>query len=113
MIWITVEQANEILHSMRWKLIKQDYTPSEIEQNTIEYLQGEVNKNLANVPVSGSLPFTDEQLLEMEDRPFPSKLWNEAFNFYNADKNNSRLSMGCRPCFNKVMVYLLKIRFRQ
>lgn len=62
-------------------------------------------------PVSGSLPFTDEQLLEMEGRPFPSKLWNEAFNFYNADKNNARLSMGCRPCFNKVMVYLLKIRF--
>jgi len=63
--------------------------------------------------VSGSLPFTDEQLLEMEGRPFPSELWNEAFKFYNADKNNSRLSMGCRPCFNKVMVYLLKMRFRQ
>ena len=69
--------------------------------------------NIVKPAVSGSLPFTDEQLLEMEGRPFPSKLWNEAFNFYNADKNNTRLSMGCRLCFNKVMVYMLKMRFRQ
>lgn len=63
--------------------------------------------------VSGSLPFTDDELLEMEGRPFPSILWRKAFNYYNADKKNSKLSMGCRPCFNKVMVYLLKMRFRQ
>jgi hypothetical protein len=63
--------------------------------------------------VSGSLPFTDEQLLEMEKNPFPSKLWNEAFNFYNADKNNTRLSMSCQPCFKKVMMYLLKMRVRK
>jgi hypothetical protein len=68
---------------------------------------------LQNGGISGSLPFTDDELLEMEGRPFPSSLWRKAFNFYNTDKNNSRLSMGCRPCFNKVMVYLLKIRFKQ
>ena len=63
--------------------------------------------------VSGSLHFTDNELLKMEGEPWPSSLWQKAFNFYNADKNNSRLSMGCRPCYNKVMVYLLKIRFSQ
>ena len=63
--------------------------------------------------VSESLHFSDDELLEMEDRPFPSSLWQKAFNFYNSDKNNARLSMGCRPCYNKVMVYLLKIRFSQ
>lgn len=54
MIQITEQQANEILNSMRWKLIKQDYTPSELEQNTIKYLQDEVNKISTNVPVSGN-----------------------------------------------------------
>jgi len=73
----------------------------------------EQNQPLQQPLFSGSLPFTDEQLLEMEGRAIPSKLWNEAFNFYNADKNNTKVSMSCRPCFNKVMVYLLKIRFRQ
>jgi len=65
----------------------------------------EVNK------VKYLIPFTDNQLLEMEERPIPTKLWNQAFNFYNSDSNNKKLSMGCRPCFNKVMVYLLKKRF--
>ena len=60
MIKITVEQANEILHSMRWKLIKQDYRPSELEQITIKYLQDEVNKFSSNNCVSSSLPDCEE-----------------------------------------------------
>jgi len=66
-----------------------------------------------NKTTNVSNDFTDNELLEMEGSPRPSSLWQKAFNFYNTDKNNTKLSMGCRPCFNKVMVYLLKIRFSQ
>ena len=55
--------------------------------------------------------FTDEELLELVARPVPTELWRRAFSFYNQDKNNEKLGIGCRPCFNKVMVYLLKLRF--
>lgn len=54
--------------------------------------------------------FTDAELLEMNSRQLPSLLWKKAFSIYNADPNNYRLSMGCRPCFKKVMAYLLQKR---
>jgi hypothetical protein len=57
-------------------------------------------------------PFTDSEILELEERHYPTPLWQKAFNVYNST-HTKRLSMGCRPCFNKVMVYLLKIRFNQ
>lgn len=59
------------------------------------------------------LPFTDDELLAMQLKPLPSELWKKAFDFYNSDYNNRRLSMGCRSCFGKVMTYLLKIRDNQ
>ena len=59
---------------------------------------------------SGSLYFTDNELLEMKGSLRSSSLWQKAFNFYNADKNNRKLSMECRPCYIKVMAYLLKTR---
>lgn len=77
----------------------------------LKFVAQEVEVNNKILP-SGT-PFTDEELLLMEERPAPNALWQRAFAFYNADKKNERLSMGYRPCFNKVMVYLLKIRFQK
>jgi hypothetical protein len=60
-----------------------------------------------------SSQFTDEQILTLASRHYPSQLWIDAFNLYNLDKKNERLGMHCKPCYNKVLVYLLKIRFKK
>lgn len=33
------------------------------------------------------------------------KLWKRAFDFYN-DKKEHKLSMGCMPCFQKVLLFI-------
>lgn len=50
--------------------------------------------------------FTDEELLLMGSKRVPNKLWGEAFEVYNSDPKNRKLSMGCKSCFLKVLVYL-------
>lgn len=50
--------------------------------------------------------FTDEELIYMGSERVPNKLWGEAFEVYNSDPNNKKLSMGCKSCFLKVLVYL-------
>jgi hypothetical protein len=57
--------------------------------------------------------FTDDELLTMISSPIPNALWQKAFNAYNSDKDNVKLSMYCRPCFNKVLIYHLKFRFKK
>jgi hypothetical protein len=59
-------------------------------------------------------PFTDEELLILATALYPSELWNKAFKFYNEDESHShsKVHLSCRPCFNKVLVYVLNIRFK-
>jgi len=80
--------------------------------NTEETNLENENSALSKSDVNGSLPFTDDELLNMVGIPRPNMLWERAFNFYNSDKKNYRLSMSCRNCYGEVMVYLLKIRLR-
>lgn len=58
------------------------------------------------------MPFTDNELVEMYSCFVPNKLWIKAFDIYNSNSSHKRLSYGCRPCFNKVLSYILKIRFK-
>lgn len=51
---------------------------------------------------------TDEQILELCDRAVPTELWKKAFKIYN--KSNKPLSMGCPPCYWKVLKFILKQR---
>ncbi len=57
--------------------------------------------------------FTDDDLIEMAAHPNYTKNWKIAFETYNSDKKNTRLSPACRPCYNKVLAYILKIRFNK
>jgi len=57
-------------------------------------------------------PLTDSELLQMAGSQFPSQTWQKAFNVYNQDKRNNRVSMGCRSCFSKVLVYFLERRLK-
>ncbi len=61
------------------------------------------------------VPFTDTELLYMAGSPYPMSgdtgLWQRAFILYNSDAKNEKLSIGCRPCYNKVLVYFLQMRF--
>lgn len=52
---------------------------------------------------------TDEEILKLCDRAFPSELWKKAFNIYN--KHNKPLSIGCPPCYWKVIKFILSHRF--
>lgn len=64
-----------------------------------------------HIPPCSSEKLSDSELLEMSGRLHPSQIWDKAFKAYNSDKNNRMLSMGCRSCFNKVLVYFLAKRF--
>lgn len=54
-----------------------------------------------------------EALAETLKKGFPpvwsvTKEWRMAFNEYNEDSTNPyKLGMGCRPCYHKVLVYLI------
>lgn len=52
--------------------------------------------------------FTQEEIKELEKTYFIGKteLWIKAFEAYNADPNNIKLGMGCRPCYMKVLKYI-------
>ncbi len=50
--------------------------------------------------------FTEDELKEMRQRLRPSTLWVKAFSIYNGDPKNKYLSMGCMPCFFKVLKYI-------
>lgn len=55
------------------------------------------------------LPFTDDQLIELQIEFNESPLWQDAFWFYNEDSENKFTVSN----YNKVMAYLLKLRFCQ
>jgi hypothetical protein len=67
--------------------------------------------NTVDVHSIKDFDFSDEDLLNLAFSLKPSREWIKAFDFYNKHNPNNKLSIGCRPCYNKVLVFLLKIRF--
>lgn len=59
------------------------------------------------------IPFTDDEIIELSKRQRPTAIWAKAFDFYNSDTKNVRVSMGCAPCYAKVIEYILKIRLTE
>jgi hypothetical protein len=55
------------------------------------------------------LPFTDDQIIELQREFNESLLWEEAFSFYNDDRDNK---LTCSN-YNAVMEYILKLRFQK
>jgi len=55
------------------------------------------------------LPFTDDQLIELQSDFNESLLWEEAFSFYNDDPDNKITHFN----YNAVMTYLIKLRFEK
>jgi hypothetical protein len=54
------------------------------------------------------LPFTEEELslLTVNNVRNNKELWVRAFDYYNSDPKNRKLSMYCRPCYIKVALYI-------
>lgn len=53
-------------------------------------------------------PFTDEELQKLQEDSKPSELWKKAFDYYASAPGNNRLSLGCRSCYSKVLIYVMK-----
>lgn len=57
----------------------------------------------------------DKELIQMAEslayRPQPNDTWVKAFRLYNGDPQNSKLQMGCMPCYPKVLAWHLRRRF--
>ncbi len=58
------------------------------------------------------IPLTDDEIFEMTSIMMPSSTWEKAFNFYNSE-TGEKLQMSCRPCYNKVLVYILRLRIQK
>jgi hypothetical protein len=59
---------------------------------------------------TATLPFTDNQIIELASRLHPSELWKRAFIYHNNSQGNPKYSLGCQPCYMKVLCYILKVR---
>jgi hypothetical protein len=59
---------------------------------------------------------TKEELIQLTESlpvfvmPVSSQLWQNAFKEYNQDMKefSHPLSMGCKPCYQKVLIHLMK-----
>lgn len=52
--------------------------------------------------------FTEEEIEQLKKNKADKELWIRAFNYYNSDPKNRKLSMYCRPCYIKVLKYILE-----
>lgn len=54
------------------------------------------------------IPFTEEEIEKLKKNKADKELWIRAFNYYNFDPKNKKLSIYCRPCYIKVLNYISK-----
>jgi len=54
-----------------------------------------------------SPPFATSQIEVMLKKPYPSFEWKVAFDYYNETSGERRVAMSCRPCYQKVAIYII------
>lgn len=66
----------------------------------------------------GDVVFTQEEIeslkssiMSVHSRNAGKTLWMRAFEYYN-NYNSPRLSLMCRPCYPKVLIYILSTQTR-